>query len=108
MELRELSAFVAVVEEGGLSAAARRLHVSQPALSQTISGLERELRVQLLVRSRTGTRPTEAGAVLLGEARAVLARYQQAVRTMAQLSDRPEGGLRLGIPLQFPFHVFRP
>ena len=108
MELRELSAFVAAVEEGGLSAGARRLHVSQPALSQTISGLERELRVQLLVRSRTGTRPTEAGAVLLGEARAVLARYQQAVRTMAQLSDGHEGVLRIGIPLEFPFDVLDP
>lgn len=108
MELRELSAFVAAVEEGGLSAAARRLHVSQPALSQTISGLERELRVKLLVRSRTGTRPTEAGVTLLGEARAVLARYQQAVRTMAQLSDGPEGALRIGIPLEFPFDVLRP
>lgn len=108
MELRELSAFVAAVEEGGLSAAARRLHVSQPALSQTISGLERELRVKLLVRSRTGTRPTEAGVTLLGEARAVLARYQQAVRTMAQLSDGHDGPLRIGIPLEFPFDVLRP
>jgi DNA-binding transcriptional LysR family regulator len=54
VELRELTAFVAVVEEGGLSAAARRLHVSQPALSQTMSGLERELRVKLLTRGSTG------------------------------------------------------
>ena len=107
MELRELSAFVAVVEEGGLSAAARRLHVSQPALSQTISGLERELRVKLLERSSTGTRPTEAGVTLLGEARAVLARYEQAVRAMDQLTGGGEGVLRLGIPLEFPFDVLR-
>jgi DNA-binding transcriptional LysR family regulator len=108
MELRELSAFVAVVEEGGLSAAARRLHVSQPALSQTIGSLERELRIKLLERSSTGTRPTEAGVTLLGEAQAVLARYQQAVRTMARLTDGDEGVLRLGIPLEFPFEVLRP
>jgi DNA-binding transcriptional LysR family regulator len=108
MELRELSAFVAVVEEGGLSAAARRLHVSQPALSQTISGLERELRVKLLERSSTGTRPTEAGVTLFGEAQAVLARYQHAVRAMARLTDGGEGVLRLGIPLEFPFDVLRP
>lgn len=108
MELRELAAFVAVVEEGGLSAAARRLHVSQPALSQTISGLERELRVKLLKRSSTGARPTEAGKSLFGEAQAVVARYEQAVRTMARLAGEGEGLLRLGIPLEFPFDVLRP
>ena len=112
MELRELSAFVAVVEEGGLSAAARRLHVSQPALSQTISGLERELRMKLLARSSTGTRPTEAGLTLVAEARAVLARYRQAERTMARLTGggkgEGDGILRLGIPLEFPFDVLQP
>lgn len=108
MELRELSAFVAVVEEGGFSAAARRLHMSQPALSQTISGLERELRIKLLERSSTGTQPTEAGEALLREAQAVLARYQQAVRAMARLSEGDDGVLRLGIPLEFPFGLLRP
>ena len=108
MELRELAAFVAVVEEGGLSAAARRLHVSQPALSQTISGLERELRMKLLKRSRTGTRPTEAGITLVGEARAVLARYEQALRVMARYTGEGEGILRLGIPLEFPAVVLSP
>jgi DNA-binding transcriptional LysR family regulator len=108
MELRELAAFVAVVEEGGLSAAARRLHVSQPALSQTISGLERELRVKLLQRSSTGTRPTEAGITLAGGARAVLARYEQALRAMARYTGEGEGILRLGIPLEFPAAVLSP
>ena len=102
MGLRELAAFVAVVEEGGLSAAARRLHVSQPALSQTISGLERELQVKLLKRSSTGTRPTEAGTTLAAEARAVLARYEQTLRVMARYTEKESGMLRLGIPLEFP------
>ncbi|WP_415924784.1 helix-turn-helix domain-containing protein [Streptomyces sp. AK08-01B] len=62
-----MRAFVAVVEEGGLSAAARRLHISQPALSHTVSGLEREFGVQLLVRSSTGVRPTDAGLTLLAK-----------------------------------------
>ena len=72
MELRELAAFVAVAEEGGMSAASRRLHISQPALSQTVNTLERELGVQLLVRSNTGVHTTEAGSALLSEARARL------------------------------------
>jgi DNA-binding transcriptional LysR family regulator len=105
MELREMRAFVAVVEEGGLSAAARRLHLSQPALSQTIGTLERQLGVRLLVRSRTGVQPTDAGRTLLAEARAVLARYDQAVAAVAAVTgDQPGAGtvLRLGIPLELP------
>jgi len=108
MELRELQGFVAVVEAGSLSAAARRLHVSQPALSQTIAGLERELRVRLLERSSTGVTVTEAGGVLLGEARAVLARYEQARRVMAGFTAGDGGVLRLGIPLEFPSEVLAP
>jgi DNA-binding transcriptional LysR family regulator len=100
MELRELSAFVAVVEEGGMSAASRRLHVSQSALSQTVGALERELGVTLLERTSTGVRPTEAGATLLVEARAVLARYHQARRAMSIYSTETSGVIRLGIPLE--------
>ncbi|WP_329179186.1 LysR family transcriptional regulator [Streptomyces sp. NBC_01477] len=61
MELCELRAFVVVVEEGGLSAAARRLRVSQSALSQTIGGLERRIGVKLLVRASTGVTTTDVG-----------------------------------------------
>jgi DNA-binding transcriptional LysR family regulator len=100
MEFRELAAFVAIVEEGGLSAASRRLHVSQPALSQTVNNLERELAVQLLVRSSTGVRPTEAGITFLAEARAVLARRDQALATMAELTTDGGSVIRLGIPLE--------
>lgn len=97
-----MRAFVTVVEEGGLSAAARRLHVSQPALSQTISGLERELGVRLLVRRTTGVAATEAGMTLLAEARAVLARYDQAIAAMHRHTAAGDHLLRLGIPLELP------
>lgn len=97
-----MRAFVAVVEEGGLSAAARRLHVSQPALSQTMNALERQLGVELLVRSTTGVRATEAGMTLLTEARAVLARHEQAIAAMSRYAGTAESPLRLGIPLELP------
>jgi DNA-binding transcriptional LysR family regulator len=100
MEFRELAAFVAIVEEGGLSAASRRLHVSQPALSQTVNNLERELAVKLLVRSSTGVHPTEAGRTLLAEARAVLARRDQALATLAELTTDDASVIRLGVPLE--------
>jgi DNA-binding transcriptional LysR family regulator len=101
MELREMRAFIAVVEEGGLSAAARRLHISQPSLSQTVAGLERELEVQLLVRGNTGVRPTEAGLALLSGARAVLARYDQAVAEV-RAHHQAGGVLRIGAPIELP------
>lgn len=91
-----------------MSAAARRLHVSQSALSQTVTALERQLGVKLLVRSSTGVRTTEAGAVLLSEARAVVARHDQAVRTMAALTAQGGGTLRLGVPLELPADLLTP
>ncbi len=97
-----MRAFVAVVEEGGLSAAARRLHISQPALSQTIGGLERQLGLQLLVRSNTGVQATDAGMTLLNEARAVLARHDQALAAVASHTPAKGSVLRLGIPLELP------
>jgi DNA-binding transcriptional LysR family regulator len=97
-----MRAFVAVVEEGRLSAAARRLHVSQPALSQTIAGLERQLDVQLLIRSNTGVQATEAGMTLLTEARAVLKRHDQALAAVARHTAVGGSVLRLGIPLELP------
>jgi DNA-binding transcriptional LysR family regulator len=100
MEFRELTAFVAIAEEGGLSAAARRLHISQPALSQTVNALERKLGVKLLVRSSTGVQPTEAGMTLLAEARAILVRRDQAMATMAEATTGTGIAIRLGVPLE--------
>jgi DNA-binding transcriptional LysR family regulator len=100
MELRELRAFVAVAEEGGMSAASRRLHISQPALSQTINALERKLGVKLLMRSSTGVQATEAGITLLAEARAVLDRHDEALQVMAVYISEGGGILRLGVPLE--------
>lgn len=105
VELRSLRAFVAVADAGSLSAAARRLHLSQPALSQTITALERELNVPLLVRTRSGVHPTDAGQTLVGEARAVLARHDQALRAMAAHTKDGGGTLRVGVPLELPADV---
>jgi DNA-binding transcriptional LysR family regulator len=102
MELREMRTFIVVVEEGSLSAAARRLHVSQPALSQTMATLERQLGIPLLVRRSTGVQATEAGMTLLTEARAVLARHDQALAAVARHTVAGGSVLRIGIPLELP------
>ena len=105
MEIRELRAFVAVVEDGGLSAAARRLHVSQSALSQSMHSLERGLGGQLRLRSNAGVRPTDSGETLLREARALIERHDRAVATVLGQIDAPADVLRIGVPLEFPADV---
>lgn len=73
MELRHLRAFAAIAELHSFSKAARQLHVAQPPLSRQISQLERELGVKLFVRAASGVVLTREGAVLLEQARTVLA-----------------------------------
>jgi len=102
-----LEAFIAAAEEGTFSAAARRLDVSQPALSQTVTALERQLGVQLLVRSSAGVRTTEAGVTLLAEARAILVRHDQMVRTVTAAATDSTGVIQLGIPGELAYDLLR-
>jgi hypothetical protein len=60
MDFRQLRYFVAIVDCGSLSKAAKQVYVAQPALSQQIAGLESELDTQLLLRSSRAVKPTEA------------------------------------------------
>ncbi|GII93794.1 LysR family transcriptional regulator [Sinosporangium siamense] len=78
MDLRRLLYFVAVAEEGNVGRAARRLHMSQPPLSQRIRELEAELGCTLFERTPSGMVLTAPGEVLLREARDVLSRMDVA------------------------------
>jgi len=80
MELRHLRYFVAVVEEGNLTTAAkRRLHTSQPSLSRQIRDLEYEVGVELLSRSVQGVELTKAGKAFLDHARLALMQADAAI-----------------------------
>jgi LysR family transcriptional regulator, benzoate and cis,cis-muconate-responsive activator of ben and cat genes len=78
VDLRQLRYFLTVAEERRFSAAARRLHIAAPSLSQQIRALERDLRVTLFDRTPRGAELTPAGRVLEGRARVILAAVEQA------------------------------
>jgi len=96
MELRHLRYFVAVAEEENVTRASTKLHVSQPALSRQIRDLEDELGLQLLERSAKSVRLTEAGRTFLIEARAVLQRADDAVKTVRAIAGGGEGEIHVG------------
>jgi DNA-binding transcriptional LysR family regulator len=96
MELRRLRYFVAVAEELSFNRAAQRLHISQPPLSNQIKQLEEELGVLLFKRSSRGVRLTEAGELLLEEARRILIQLDQAARMVERVGSGKVGRLSLG------------
>jgi len=100
MKLTSLRALVAAIEEGSLRSAARRLGVSQPALTKMIRELERELATTLLLRSTTGVLATAQGMVLYERAVAAERELAQAVDQIQQLGGRMSGSLTVGaVPL---------
>lgn len=79
MELQQLRYLVAVAECGGFRAAARRLQMSQPPLSEAVSRLERQLGIQLFIRSSRGVELTTHGQTFVERARDLLDRLDAAV-----------------------------
>ncbi|MFF0490202.1 LysR family transcriptional regulator [Nocardia sp. NPDC004068] len=96
IDTRLLRSFVAVAREGHLTRAARRLYLSQPALTKQIRQLERLLEVELFVRSRDGMTLTEPGAVLAEQAPALLAGWDRALRATKGSASRAACVLRVG------------
>jgi DNA-binding transcriptional LysR family regulator len=96
LELRQLRYFVAVVEDGQVSRAARRLMLAQPALSQAIATLERQVGVRLLNRHARGVSPTAAGAVFLVHARAAVAAADAGEASMQAWVRGERGQLAIG------------
>jgi DNA-binding transcriptional LysR family regulator len=96
--LRDVRCFVAVAEHGGFSRAAVELGLSQPAVSQAITRLERDLGCRLFDRTSRQVHPTPAGSGLLGPARALLAEAASFTTTARQLAARPHPTITLAYP----------
>jgi DNA-binding transcriptional LysR family regulator len=94
--LRDLRYFVAVAEELSFTRAAERLHLSQPALSKQIHGLERTLRGKLFDRGRRQVRLTAAGEALLAVARRVLTEWDDGTAEVGDVVAEQLRTLRVG------------
>lgn len=96
--LRHLRLFVTVAEELHFSRAADRLGMAQPPLSQAVQRLEKELGAELFDRAHRRIRLTAAGAVILDEARELLAREERLRVLARRAGDGALGTLRAGVP----------
>ncbi|MDA0766298.1 MAG: LysR family transcriptional regulator [Verrucomicrobia bacterium] len=106
MELRHLQSFLAVMEEGSLSGASQRCHLSQPALSQQMQALEEELGEPLFIRRPRGVIPTPAGELLEQHARNLLDRADDLKGAFRARRELQTGSLVFGvIPTITPYFV---
>jgi len=97
MNLRRLKYFVKIVDVGSLTQAAEILHIAQPALSQQIATLEGEFHQQLLLRTKRGVTPTEAGRVLYRHAQLMLKQFEQAQADVRNSSRALSGSVSVGL-----------
>lgn len=93
--LNDLSAFLVVAQERNFTRAAKRLGVSQSALSQTIRVLEARLGLRLLTRTTRRVAPTEAGERLIHSVGPRIAEIQRELDGLSELREKPSGTIRL-------------
>ena len=99
--LHSMGVFIAVAEEEGFAAAARRLNMSPPAVTRTIAALEDHLGVKLLTRTTRFVRATDAGQRYLESARRILAEADEADEAAAGVHAAPRGQLAVTAPVLF-------
>ena len=96
LNVRQMLDLLTVVEKGGVTAAAKALNMSQPALTRSIRQLENSLNVELLAREGRGVVPTRFGISLSEHARTIEAELRHATRNLANLHTAEAGHLVIG------------
>lgn len=97
MRLRHIEVLVAVAETGSIRAAARKVGLTQPALSKAIRQLEDDLHVQMLTRTSRGVVLTEYGKAVLVRARSINAELRRMDEEVAQLRGAMRGSVSIGV-----------
>ncbi|MGG0670726.1 LysR family transcriptional regulator [Sporosarcina koreensis] len=96
MKIEQLEYVIEVAKSGSLTEASKKLHISQSALSQSITNLEVELSVKILQRSRMGATPTEAGKQIIKKAMEALEKLREIKEEADAYADNITGELRIG------------
>lgn len=96
MDIKQLMYFIAIVEEGSITAAAKRLHIAQPPLSQQLKLLENELDICLINRTSRHLELTDAGKVFFERAKKIVDMNTSAKKEMQELSKGDIGTIILG------------
>ena len=108
MDTQNLRAFLLVAESGSFSSAAKKLHLTQPAVSKRVAQLEAQLNVSLFDRIGRRISTTEAGEALLPHARAVHLELQAAQQSVRDLDGEVRGRLRLATSHHIGLHRLPP
>jgi LysR family transcriptional regulator, nitrogen assimilation regulatory protein len=97
LDTRRLFAFVRIVDAGSITRAADILHIAQPALSQQMTALESQFGQQLLIRSKQGVEPTDAGRALYRHAQIILRQVARAQAEVSVVGRELAGGVSVGL-----------
>jgi DNA-binding transcriptional LysR family regulator len=108
MDLANLNAFIAIAETGSFSGAGERLHLTQPAISKRIAGLEQQLKVRLFDRLGREVGLTEAGRALLPRAYQILNVLDDTRRALTNLTGEVSGRLTLATSHHIGLHRLPP
>ncbi len=104
MEIKQLEAFVAVVQHNSFSKAADMIYLSQPTISAHINSLENEIGAQLLIRSTKAVYPTPTGKELFHRAKSILALRDEAISSVKRVTPEVSGEISIlasAVPAQF-------
>lgn len=97
MDIKRLSYFLKIIDKGSLTRAADALNIAQPALSQHLIGLERHFNQQLVIRSKYGVTPTEAGQALYRHAQIILKQMDHAFADVNAAANILSGSVSVGM-----------
>lgn len=103
-----INVFVAVVDTNGFAGAARKLHMSPPAVTRAINELETQLGLRLLTRTTRTVRVTDAGERYAQDCRRILADMREADESVSGMHASPRGKLTVTAPVLFGTHYVTP